>query len=443
MVGLLVLLLLLAVPPNAITTTAANVYYVTANNATAESCPPNQICYNLSYYISQSNHYFTSDTTIIFLEGEHSYNKTKNSVTHVHNLTLKGQGQWPVAGAEETVMQSTVIINCTRGRGAFLFANSYNITVEGLTVVNCGGISFAVFYFSTVQSLIFRKNSIQHMTGYGIFVHNCGNAIITNCSYYHSRFNITHTPFEVGGGVGIRYRRFANSSTSYTLKLSHSNMTKCCNQYIGGGGIFLQTKAEVGLPRLLFSHLVMTKNRGRFGGGLFANLNGDGRVTIVISNCVFVHGSALYAGGGIFFTGITITSDITIENTNLTENDGPDTSELCLSVGIAESNFLTLSLLNSAIMHTENFSNYGVLISGCCASVKLINTSMKFANLHLTGFSRMGSAAHQPSKLQMIGCQIEGSHNVPTLFYLFQTETVIANCRFSNNTSNAQDKSVI
>ena len=27
-------------------------------------------------------------------------------VRNVHNLTLKGQGQWPVTGAEETVMQS-------------------------------------------------------------------------------------------------------------------------------------------------------------------------------------------------------------------------------------------------------------------------------------------------------------------------------------------------
>ena len=59
-------------------------------------------------------------------------------VSNVHNLTLKGQGQWPVAGAEETVMQSTVIINCTRGRGGFYFGTSHNITVEGLTVVNCG-----------------------------------------------------------------------------------------------------------------------------------------------------------------------------------------------------------------------------------------------------------------------------------------------------------------
>ena len=112
--ALLVLLLLLAVPLTAFTTT--DVYYVTADDA-EQSCPPHQICHNLSYYISQQDSFFTSDTTIIFLEGEHSFNREDPvNVSNVTNLTLKGQGQWPVAGAEETVhvMQSIVIINCTK-----------------------------------------------------------------------------------------------------------------------------------------------------------------------------------------------------------------------------------------------------------------------------------------------------------------------------------------
>ena len=141
MAALLVLLVLLAVSSTAFTTT--DVYYVTADDAAGheQSCPPHQICHNLSYYISQPGHYFTDDTTIIFLEGQHSFDANDLvHVSNVHNLTLKGQGQWPVAGAEETVMQSTVIINCTRGRGGFIFDTCHNITVEGLTVVNCGGL---------------------------------------------------------------------------------------------------------------------------------------------------------------------------------------------------------------------------------------------------------------------------------------------------------------
>ena len=183
MAALLVLLLLLAVPPTAFTTT--DVYYVIAHDRAGheQSCPPHQICHNLSYYISQPDSYFTSDITIIFLEGEHSFDREDLvHVSNVHNLTLKVQGQWPVAGAEETVMQSTVIINCTRGRGGFYFGTSHNITVEGLTVVNCGGLNHTVFNFDTVQNIFFYKNSIQHMTGYGVFIYNCNNVLITNCS---------------------------------------------------------------------------------------------------------------------------------------------------------------------------------------------------------------------------------------------------------------------
>ena len=90
----------------------------------------------------------------------------------------------------------------------------------------------AVFNFSTVQSLFFHKNSIQHMTGYGLFVLNCDNVIITNCSYYHSTVcNIPRDSSQwCGGGVGIVYDT-QYSNTGYTLELSHSNMTKCCNEY--------------------------------------------------------------------------------------------------------------------------------------------------------------------------------------------------------------------
>ena len=219
MAELLVLLLLLAVSLTAFTTT--DVYYVTAAGR-EQSCPPHQICHNLSYYIAQPDSYFTSDTTIVFLEGEHSFDRDDFvNVSNVHNLTLKGQGQWPVSGAEETVMQSTVILTCTRGRGGFYFATSHNITVEGLTIVNCGRFSYnsiaAVMYFNTVNSLVFRKNSIQHMTGYGSFFHNCDNATVTNSSYYHSAM-CKHGDHTYGGGVGIEYET-QYSNTGYTLEL--------------------------------------------------------------------------------------------------------------------------------------------------------------------------------------------------------------------------------
>ena len=259
--ALLVLLLLLAVPLTAFTTT--DVYYVTADDS-EQSCPQHQICHNLSYYISQPDSFFTSDTTIIFLEGEHSFNRENLvHVSNVTNLTLKGQGQWPVAGAEETVMQSTVIINCTRGGGGFYFNTSQNINVEYLTVVNCGKRNKTVMHFDTVVNLFFLKNSIQHITGYGLFVLNCINVLITNCSYYHSNFGPFNPKFLFGGGVGIVYDTQYSNTAGYTLELSHSNMTNCSNGGLlvfGGGGISLLAQSRFGSVRVLLSHLVLSYN---------------------------------------------------------------------------------------------------------------------------------------------------------------------------------------
>ena len=40
---------------------------------------------------------------------------------------------------------------------------------------------------------------------------------------------------------------------------------------------------------------------------------------------------------------------------------------------------VTFSMLNSTV-HTKSHSDYGVRIVGCCASVQINNTSMRFAN---------------------------------------------------------------
>ena len=439
MAALLVLLLLLAVPHTAFTTT--DVYYVTAHDAAGheQSCPPHQICHNLSYYISQPDSYFTSDNTIIFLEGEHSFDREDLvHVSNVHNLTLKGQGQWPVAGAEETVMQSTVIINCTRGRGGFYFNISRNITVEGLTVVNCGvHISRrVVFYFSTVQSLFFHKNSIQHMTGYGLLVLNCDNVIVTNCSYYHSAVMCNITNSTCGGGVGIVYNT-QYSNTGYTLELTHSNMTKCCNYdyiYRGGGGIYLSTFNEFGQVKILFNHLKLSHNKAVWGGGLLTNLYGNGNLTLVVSNCIFFNGSALYGGG--IHTDVRIQSAaITIENTDFVDNNGQDTAEIDIYLETGKYANVAFSMLNSTVYHTKTYSGYGVHIEGCCANVQLTNTSMRFANVHFIGFLLFGTSNLIGTMMQMSSCQFIGSIGVSFIVYLYQVHADITNCIFSNNTN--------
>ena len=445
MAALLVLLLLLAVPPTAFTT--IDVYYVTAHEQSL--CPPHQICHILSYYISQPDSYFTNDTTIIFLEGEHSFDREDLvHVSNVHNLTLKGQGQWPVAGAEETVMQSTVIINCTRGRGGFYFDTSHNITVEGLTVVNCGssGYQTAVFKFSTVQSLFFHKNSIQHMTGCGLLLFNCDNAIVTNCSYYHSAlFGDCSFRGGSGGGVRIEYNT-QYSNTGYTLELSHSNITKCCK--FNGGGLYLWIFQEFGQANVLFNHLKLFHNKAKYAGGaISAKLHGNGNVTLVISNCVLFNGSAMSRGSGGLSLSVSIQSaTIRIENTDFMDNYGQFVNEIGISIGTgidSSATNVTFIMINSTVQSEAYSAEFGVLIEGCCANVMLTNTSMRFANIKFRGFVLICTSSIIKTRIQMDSCQFIGSSGVPSIIYLFQVQANIKNCIFSNNTSDANGRSVI
>ena len=402
MATLLVFLLLLTVPVSAFTST--DVYYVIADDAGHEqSCPPHQICHNLSYYVSQPGRYFISNTTIIFLEGNHSYDREVHVViSHVHNLTLKGQGQWPIKGAEETVMQSTVIINCTRGRGGFIFDRSHNITVESLTVVNCGrDYRNGVFSFSSVTNVLFLKNSIQHMMGCGLSIHLCKNPIvITNCSFYNSiALNISQDDWEHHySAIDFSYRGPSSSEGNYQLDLSYSNITKCRTNDYGGGIGF---NAFDGSFKLFFEHLVLSQNTAARGGGMYF----DADVSTLLVNII---------------------------NTDFIDNYGHSINDISFETGLHSQT--TFNLEGSTIVHTGmTYSDYGVFIfSHGDTLVSLRDTRMKFANLNLAGFYMTRRTGHP--FMGIFDCQFESSHNVSVILSVFETATEIRNCIFSNNT---------
>ena len=424
MAALLMLLLLLTAPLTAFT---ANVYYVTADDAAGheQSCPPHQICHNLSYYISQPGHYFTSDTTIIFLEGQHSFDRENRVlVNNVHKLTVKGQGEWPVAGAEETVMQSTVIINCTRGRGGFIFDTGYDITIEGLTITNCGHPNDGVFQFKHISNLFFYQNSIQFMSGYGLMASSCASVVLSNCSFYHSVVCL-----KSGSGVAIYYGR--SSHKNYSLELTFSNFTKCCNLQ-SGGGINLNTSTfpiKAILSNLVMSHCSAT----HYGGCLSLTLTNDAKTSLAILNSNFLNCSALENGGGVYIYAAS-TASITLKNTKLVENTCSSriinsfSSELAL-ICKSKNNDVQFSLLDSMIIHTK--ASNTVLYVEYCSHVSVNNTQLTMANQRFAGFELNNLVDVIISNSHFHGC-----YNLPSVllvisnFYVF-----IKNSIFFNNTN--------
>ena len=273
------------------------------------------------------------------------------------------------------------------------------------------------------------------MTGYGLFVHNCDNVIITNCSYYHSALcNISDmSENRHGGGVGIMYE--GTTHASYTLELSHSNMTKCCNNGPdGGGGIYLRSHERFRSATVTFTHLILSHNRATHGGGLSAVPFGTHNLAFLITNCRFFNGTATSYGGGIFVN-VGSQSNITIQSTALVDNYSPDYAEV--GVGCPSSPqwpHIVLSILDSTVIHTETqaHSYYGVMISEC-THVLLRNTRTRFTNLYSAGFYKIGNTPN--SWLTLDNCQFENCNNVPSILYLKPSITSIINCTFSNNTA--------
>ena len=239
-------------------TTALNHVYVTPDNG--HSCPSGSICHNLSYYVSNPDTYFRSNTIVIFMNGEHQLNKQEPILIEgAHNLTLEGRGEWK-AGSEENVMLSTAVIRCTSGIGGFKFIHSSSVTIRGLTFLTCGTkitYNTAVIFVRNVSQFEFHQNSMQgSKVGFLLQVSNCSEVQVTNSSFFDTNHIQNLNPssaqinYTFGGSSGVA--KFVCISM---LMVTNSNFTKCCSE----------------------STTVKT------------NLHSDGDLGILINQCKFVH----------------------------------------------------------------------------------------------------------------------------------------------------------
>ena len=226
-------------------------------------------------------------------------------------------------------------------------------------------------------------------------------------------------------------------------------MTKCCNQI--GGGLLLSTSGqEFVKANVLFNHLKLSHNKAISGGGLAADLQGNGNVTLVISNCVLFNGSA--DGGGLWLIVTIQSAVITIESTDFVDNHlGDNHNQFYGDIYIKIAGTLhspaaadiTFFMLNSNVQSEQHSTGNGVFVQteGCCASVQLTNTSMRFANKSI-GFKQVG-CDNADNRIQIDSCQFIGSYAVTFIVYLEQVNAKITNSIFSNNTSDANGGSVI
>ena len=90
--------------------------------------------------------------------------------------------------------------------------------------------------------------------------------------------------------------------------------------HFDGGGLYVSISQTAAIT--IENTKFVDNKADLYGGGISADLQGNGSVTLVISNCLLFNGSAMSIGGGglSLYVSISQTAAITIENTKFVDN---------------------------------------------------------------------------------------------------------------------------
>ena len=252
------------------------IYYVVPTIGN-QSCPTDQECHTLSYYINYIS--LPSNVSLLFLNGEHILNEYKGlQIKGLNNVALLGQGQW-VQGFHWSVMQSSVIIKCANIPLAIYVSATTAIQISGLTFANCdGGI-----FITTVSYSYFNNLSVQNSSNFGLRIYNTTAVTIDSCSFSHN-----------GANVMLNLVK--------TVSISYSNFTfGCCHYY--SNGLFIQTdhtstSSSINVAVKIIGCLVYS-NTGNTVGGANVYSHVSGHHTLIIENTIFQNNNGNKGNGGL------------------------------------------------------------------------------------------------------------------------------------------------
>ena len=377
---------------------ASNVYCVTPTVASCSSCPDNSThCTTLSEYAQEAERYFTSNTTIVFLPGDHDLD-ANITVANVSRLTMHGESS---SGND----RATVVCS---GPVGLKFTNIMNFKIHSLAFTNCSttypilldvlNIILTSTYGVTVSPtfpLIARHVLLLQSTQYAKLVNcsfhdNIGTAlVVTSSSITAENNDFTHNYCEPsrcisGGGI-------VSISSSLTLI---GNTKFIGNIGIGiGAGIFMFNSTLNSIGNFHFESnsnvgsIPITGFGGINVGAMFAytsslHFNGTNNFT---NNSVQSQNSRGY-GGAICVVGYTSLSftgtNNFINNSVNTEQSNNSAQSEGFSYGgaIVASNDATLSFNG-----TSNFEQNSATTAG--GAIFAINNCM----LRITGTSNFSS----------------------------------------------------
>ena len=304
-------------------------YLVRSSNSDPSVCdckdvPLHNGCDTLTNFIRNASVYFVSNTYFLFLTGVHYMEpNTSLQVENIEHICLSG-----------SIANETPVIQCISD-GGFSFDNITNLTLEWLTISECGSGYFgyqhstrAALRISTVWSLTLLYVTIQNSQGYGLSMYQLyrdGN--ISNCIFQCNSGTSEYS----GGNAELMFPcHSTQSSTTWSTliinssKFLHGNFSNANSAQVASGlVIYLCSSVDIKIENVIMNGNYAVKsnhfqNSNSSGGNLaliYSNKADYFNGTVVIKNSQFVNGAAGF-GAGLYVnsTSIGVSSSLQISN---------------------------------------------------------------------------------------------------------------------------------
>ena len=222
------------------TNNTPSIYYIKSSPDTPCSESP---CHTLSKYLRMANQYFTLNTTLVLLPGDHLL-EGKLLVRDILALTLIGDGN--------SSRLSTRIV-CASTTVFFHLQNISEVNIHAVGFVSCGNANFSAVSLLALLRISISNCTFQNSIGGALSVTHTNTLLLT-----HSSFIDNFSP-AVGGGVNV---------LSVISAFFHSNSFIGNRAGSSGGAIFIADSTVHFSGKTHF-----TANSGQLFGGAIAIVN--------------------------------------------------------------------------------------------------------------------------------------------------------------------------
>ena len=275
---------------------AENVYCVTPTATSCLSCPQNSTnCTTLSEYAQEAELYFTSNTTIVFLPGDHVLNMSV-TVANVTRLTMYGESS---SGNRATIVCSGSVGLC--------FTSMVDFKIYSLAFTSCSkryagipGIPLALYraavYLHSTQHTELVNCSFHDNIGTALVVDNTNITLVGNTEFAHNRAcgNII-----AGGGIIASDSNLTFTGNTTFLDSSAITYGQC--PFVGStfGSSAIVTTSNTVLSFNGINNFINNSGLGGGGGAIYTHaktvLSFNGTSNFINNSAPIIHGGAILA----------------------------------------------------------------------------------------------------------------------------------------------------